>query len=217
MTKPTPQPSEKVKTTYGVYIIESNELHYRDGEKLREILDLIEFPCRYQPVGTLSEFSNAIDEFSKSGFRYLHLSCHADMDGIQIKDSLIDNKDLIPICKGKLSRKRVFLSACRASNLRLATVLIQKCGAQSIIGSPQDLHFITAATLWPAFYHKVQELDKQSLNQKSLTRILRTCVNFFGIPINYYHQSKKQNRLVRTKFRKRFKPDRQRIKFAETI
>lgn len=207
----------KSKTAYAVYIIESSDLHYKDGQKLREILDLIDFPCHYVAVSNLKEFANAIEEFNQIGFRYLHLSCHADMDGIQIRDTLIDNKDLVPICKGKLSKKRVFLSACKASNLKLATALIERCGAQSIIGSPQNLPFITAATFWPAFYHKVQELDTQSLNRKSLTRILRACVNFFGISINYYHQSKKENRLVRTKFRKQLKPHRLRIRFAESV
>jgi hypothetical protein len=105
----------KSKTSFGVYIIESSDLSFKDGEKLNDILDLMKFPCYYRAVETKNEFQDAIAEFNALGLRYLHLSCHADVDGIQINGTDIDNYDLIAICKRKIENKRIFLSACQTS------------------------------------------------------------------------------------------------------
>lgn len=206
--------SKKKKTSYGVYIIESSDLEFKDGQKLHEVLDLMGFPSRYRSVSSKKEFAAALDDFTKTKFRYLHISCHADMEGIAINDTNIDNHELIPICKGKLNRRRVFFSACEASNLDMATVLIKKCGAQSIIGSPLSIPFVTAAIFWPAFYDKAQEADRKAMNRTTLTYVLKSCVDFFGFPMNYYHRTTNREKLMRSKFRKDKNVNSKKISFA---
>lgn len=173
---------------YGVFIIESlRKGDYFDGRNLSEILDLSGVLNIYKEVNTKGDFIKAIDAFSKSKLRYLHISCHADMKGIEINDEDVSNTELSVIFKNKINRKRIFLSACKGSNRNMATAVISKCGGKSVIGTPINLHFDKAALFWPSFYHVIYCDDNKRMNKRNLSAVLKKCVDLFEIPINYYH------------------------------
>lgn len=173
---------------YGVFIIESlRGGDYFDGENLSEILELSKISNVYRKVLSREDFITAINEFNKSNLRYLHISCHADMNGIEINGDDISNSELSVIFKNKINKKRIFLSACKGGNRNIATAVVAKCGCQSVIGTPIDLYFDKAALFWPSFYHVINCADANKMNKNSLSSTLKRCVDLFEIPINYYH------------------------------
>ncbi|USD21711.1 hypothetical protein MJO52_00790 [Microbulbifer variabilis] len=193
----------KTQSKYGIFIIESLENgDYYDGKNLKEILKLSQIKCEYRYVHTREELSEAVKEFRQSNLRYLHLSCHANMDGIEVDNKIISNKELIEIFKGNIKKRRLFLSACKAGNRNMATVFINKCHGQSVIGTPINLRFDKAALFWPAFYHVINILDQEKMNKRSLTETIKRCVDLFDVPINYYHNINGQEKYLRRyKFR----------------
>jgi hypothetical protein len=187
---------------YGVFIIENlRGEDFFDGENLHEILELSNIQSIYKEVHDKAEFIAAMDDFKESNLRYLHISCHADMDGIEINGEEITNLELSKIFKNKITNRKIFLSVCKGGNRNIATA-VAKCGGQSLIGTPINLHFDKAALFWPSFYHVINRADSSKMNQKSISGTLKKCVDLFEIPINYYHGIKGDTkRLRRYKFR----------------
>ena len=190
-------------TKYGIFIIESlRGSDFFDGENLSEILELSSIANIYREVLSKDDFIVAVDEFKKSKLRYLHLSCHADMSGIEINGENISNFELSVIFKNKINNKRIFLSACKGGNKNMATAAITKCKAQSVIGTPKNLYFDKAALFWPSFYHVINCDDKKRMNKHNLSKTLKRCVDLFEVPINYYHKINGETRFLRRyKFR----------------
>jgi hypothetical protein len=193
----------KKQTKYGVFIIESlREDDYFDGENLSQILNLSIIDNIYREVLSKTDFEQALNEFQKSGLRYLHLSFHADYDGFEINGEDISMLEISEMMKGKLKNRRLFLSACKGGNRNVATVAIANNGARSIIGTPIDLHFDKAAIFWPAFYHVVNMADRSKMNKRNLSQALKKCVDLFHVPINYYHRIEGTSKYLRRyKFR----------------
>lgn len=191
-----------MRTQYGIFIIESlRGGDYFDGENLHEILELSGIKTIYREAESSEDFVNLIDEFKISNYRYLHISCHGDMDGFEINGEDIDNRELLKIFKGKINGRRVFLSSCKGGNRNIATV-VNKCQGQSLIGTPVDLHFDKAALFWPSFYHVIYNAERKKMNTSSISKTLKRCVELFEIPINYYHKSEiNPEKLRRYKFR----------------
>jgi len=72
-----------------VFIIESNswrdeEDNRREGVALREMLALSEKRCKYVYLRTRREFRIALEQFTSSRYRYLHLACHGDGHGLHL-------------------------------------------------------------------------------------------------------------------------------------
>jgi len=122
-------------TTYGVYIIEFlRSTDYTDGENLHEILKLSLVPTTYKWVDTKSDLKAALNDFNKSNFRYLHISCHADATGFELNGDDITNAEFEQLTKDLLNDKRIFLSACEAANRDLAKRMVINNTAYSLIG-----------------------------------------------------------------------------------
>jgi len=203
---------------YGVFIIENlRGDDFFDGENLHDILELSRIKNIYKEVHDKDEFIAVIDEFKTSNLRYLHISCHADMDGIEINGEEITNLELSKVFKNKITKKRIFLSACKGGNRNIATA-VTRCGGRSVIGTPIDLHFDKAALFWPSFYHVINCADNSKMNKKSIRDTLRKCVDLFEIPVNYYHGIKGEpKQLRRYKFRFNEKTINKLIKTSKLI
>lgn len=191
------------KTIYGIYIIESlrgGEL--KDGEYLNKILKLSKIKSRYKWAKNREDFKELLKGFVKSGFRYLHLSCHSDETGIEINREEISNEELEIYLNNDLKNRRIFMSTCRGANKDLAARLICKCGALSLIGTPADLHFHKSALFWPPFYYTMNELDEHKMSSENLKKTLQTYVDLFKISINYYSRIESDlNKIRRIKVR----------------
>jgi len=173
---------------YGIFIIESlNVGDDKDGKILKDILDVCQVENEYIEVETKPQLIKAIDEFQRSEFRYLHLSCHANEEGFGLTDeTFITNSEFSEIVADKLQKRRIFMSACEAGNLDLAGKLITKNKIFSLIGSPEPIRFDKSLLFYPTFYHLMNELDENKMLKKELRKSIRGGVNLFKIPIHYY-------------------------------
>src|SRR5690242_6588166 len=117
-----------MKTTPDVFIIESlrfsDEKHRRfAGSFLSHILRLAERRVQYYYIRTRAEFEELLDRFADSGFRYLHISCHANRNGIGLTLDDLSVVDLGALLGSTLEKRRVFFSACELATDRLAKAL----------------------------------------------------------------------------------------------
>ena len=189
---------KKKRATYGVFIIESlrSEDDF-DGDILHQILEMSGINALYRDADTVEDFERLIEEFKSSEFRYLHVSCHADKEGIAVGDEDISNQRLAELLKGGMDNKRLFMSACQGANRDLAKRIITETGAMSLIGSPVDLYFNKSVLFWPSFYHIMNELDESVMRRKVLIRTLQRCTDLFGVAINYYSRIKREPKAIR--------------------
>jgi hypothetical protein len=189
--------NESQKTIYGVYIIESlEEGDFKDGNNLHKILKISHIASVYKWAKSIEHFEELLKDFRKSNFRYLHLSCHANGSGIEVNGENISNQEF-QIMLGDLNNKRIFISACKAANRELATLLICKSGALSLVGTPIDVDFDVAAILWPAFYYVMKGLDEKKMPNEHLKKTLKECVDLLKVPINSYSKIKDDQTHIR--------------------
>ncbi|WP_416865246.1 MAG: hypothetical protein ACMVP2_22810 [Imperialibacter sp.] len=179
------------KHKYGVFIVESLTLDDEkngllDGQILRDILDLCQIPNEYYYIRTSHELQEIINEFDKSEFRYLHLSCHADKTQIAFTFEELFFYEVAELIKSKLKNKRVFISACEACNFEFAKTLIPSSGCYSLIGSPTKINFDKSAVFWSGFYHLMNETNNIRMGQPEIRTVLQKLVDTYDIPINYY-------------------------------
>lgn len=208
----------KASTIYGIFIIESlRSDDFRDGKRLHEVLNLCRIESLYRYANTKAEFESQMVEFLNSGFRYLFMSCHAGFDGLEIGNESISNAELLPIFKSRIKGRRLFFSACEAANRYMATLVIDKCKGQSVIGAPMSVGFDDSAVFWPSFFYVMARTDNERMNQKSLTKSLQKCVSLFGHKINYYHASKKEGFLVRYRIRRGKVLEAERVRLSKKL
>jgi hypothetical protein len=174
-----------------VFIIESltrkDEKQDRyEGRRIADMLRLSRKECRYVYVRTLKELRAVMKEFRASNFRYLHLSCHGN------KDELGTTYDNLPfsvfgeIVNGYIAKKRVFVSACEATNRKLARILLTDTGCRSLMGPSCGIYFGDAAMFWASFYHLMFKEEKTGMTATRirskvdpLARIFETRIDLF--------------------------------------
>lgn len=186
----------KQKTTEPkVFIIES--LEFDDEEKgryegsiLSDILRLSGIQTQYFYIRTSKELNEVLGIFQKSGYRYLHISCHGGENSIWTTLDEITYDELGLILKDKLEKKRLFLSACSVVNKDLAKEIIPRTKCYSIIGPARDIGFNDAAIMWASFYHLMFKENSTSMIREGLLKNLQKVVDTFGEPLNYFSISK---------------------------
>jgi len=179
------------KDKYGVFIIESLTLKNEikgdiDGQILKDILDLCRIPNDYYYIRTRKELKEIILEFRKSDLRYLHFSCHANEHNVSLTFDNLTYNQFSKIVSKELNNKRLFISACEASNFDFAKEIIPSSGCTSVIGSPNKINFDKSAVFWAGFYHLMNEQDSQRMGQPEKKKNIQNLVDSFNIPINYY-------------------------------
>ncbi|MEZ2339371.1 hypothetical protein AB6735_27250 [Mucilaginibacter sp. RCC_168] len=189
-------------TVYGVFILESlKHDDYFDGENLFSIFNLSNIPTEYHWIDSKSHLRELLRDFRKSKFRYLYLSCHADEYGIEVNGDDVSNHELQKFT-GNLTDIRIFMSACKGGNDRLAKLMISKSNILSLIGSPTDLDMDKAAVFWPSFFYVMKEIDEKKMNRMMISKTLKKLVDIFNTPINYYSKiSNDKNFMRRLKIR----------------
>ena len=193
-----------MKRIYGVFIIESlRGTDFYDGETLSDILSLSMIENVYRWIECEEDLNKAIEEFGRSGFRYLHFSFHGDYTGIQLTNNYLTNSEFVDIIKNHLMDIRVFISACKGGNRELSGKII-KHGATSAIGIPLNVSFDKTTLFWPSFYHVINEHNIDAMKRVDIIGFLEACSGLFKVPINYYSFIKKHrtSKFRRVKIRK---------------
>jgi hypothetical protein len=179
-----------------VFIIESldpdDEGNGRfEGSILSSILRLHGKQPKYRYVRTGKQFEAAVKQFAKSQYRYLHISAHADEEGMcTTNQDLIDYDELAEILRPNLSGKRLFLSACSMTHEDLAAEVIPGSGCYSVVGPSQDIAFSDAAIMWSAIYHLMFSQSSTAMKHSELKNQLKRVTELFGAPLAYYSRSK---------------------------
>lgn len=157
---------DTLETIPEVFIIESLSREYNgdvQGRALEAMLKgLGQYP-RYCDVSSKMELFDAFKSFKKSGYRYLHISCHGNSanDAIVMRNhENVHWKDIVKeIAVCKLSNTRLFLSACACgSTSEFASSLFSAKGNGSIaslLAPNGDIPLDGALLFWTTFYGRI--------------------------------------------------------------
>lgn len=189
---------EYSESTYGIFIIESmdtiNETNNKlDGYTLKTILDLCGIPCIYRYIRTKLELEKIIEEFEDSSYRFLHLSCHADSEGIALTYEDVDFDELDLLIGHYLYHRRLFLSACEVAVFELAEHFIPKYHCFSVIGTPDTIDYDKAAIFWSSFYYLMYSNDQKQMVQADILPTLLKVSETFNVNLNYFSIIKDSN------------------------
>ena len=177
--------TERTRTKPEVFIIETlslkdEEKQRKEGRILCRMLRLVgKRETKYYYIRTRLELKKIIKKFRKSGYRYLHLSCHASEDGIDTTFEKISNEELMKILRPHVKGRRVFVSACKMANLGLASRMPSGC--LSLVGPKGDIGFDDAAIFWASFYHLMFNSNDKKMNDKVLDKCIKKLDRLFKV------------------------------------
>lgn len=156
-----------------IFIIES--LDFKDeraerfeGRIISQILALSGKKCEYCYIRTKRELKALLEQFKSSHYRYLHLSCHGSSDSMFTTLDPIPFTEFGSLIRPFLSKRRLFVSACSATNRTLAEAIMPDSGCYSILGPDEDILFSDAAVLWASFYHVMFNADSEAMKYKTI-------------------------------------------------
>ena len=173
-----------------IYIIESVDLENeakgeREGEALTEILKLSGKSPRYVYIRTKRELIHFLEDFQKSGYRYLHLSCHGNSRAIYTTFDKISFQKLGDLLRPYLQDKRLFISACSVVNDQFRQAVMTGSGCLSTIGPSEDVYFDQAAIFWASFYYLMFDIDTRRMKRDDIRPTVRKLARLFELPITY--------------------------------
>lgn len=188
---------DNLATIADVFIIESldpdDEGNGRlEGNSITHLLRLHGKRPIYHYVRTRESFEEALVKFSESNYRYLHISAHAESEGlITTNQDEIDYDELAHLLGAGLKNKRLFLSACSLVHEDMAKEMITKTDCVSVVGPRDNIRFSDAAVFWPAIYHKMFTAKSHSMSHVDLKNNLQDVANLFEVEIGYFSRSKR--------------------------
>lgn len=184
-----------MKSKPNVFIVES--LRFLDEEKDRfegkiisQILKLSGSESKYVYLRTKKELKEVIDQFKKSGYRYLHFSCHGNKSEISLTLNNLSFEELGNMLEPCLKKRRMFFSSCKVVNERLAEALLKNTGCYSVIGSSEFIKFDRAAIYWSSFYHLMLRDEAKYMKQEGLGKNMALLQKLFGVHMRYFQASK---------------------------
>lgn len=184
-------------TIADVYIIESldpdDEGNGRlEGVFLSHVLRLHGKNPKYQYVRTRRDFRKAISLFGESGYRYLHISCHGDPNGLcTTNQDEIDFDELADMLKPHMQGRRLFISACKMVHEDLAKAIIPGSGCYSVVGPINDIAFTDSAVIWAAIYHLAFSEDSGRITRNSLQVKLKQACKLFDVSFAFFAKTGK--------------------------
>lgn len=172
----------------GVFILESTyledeEAKDREGILLKELLQLIKIDVSYRYIRTKKELKEMLKVFKESNYKYLHLACHGDCNGLGLTFDEVTFMELSTYLGKNLDQRRLFLSACSVTNDNLKENL-SKSGLLSLVGCSEDVNFHDAAIFWAAFYRLIFKED--TIKNKAIEDTIKKLSNVFQVNITGY-------------------------------
>jgi hypothetical protein len=185
-----------VKSRPEVFIIESLDIEDEknklfEGRIISQVLHLSGKRSIYYYIRTKAEFKIILEEFKKSSYRYLHLSCHANKNAMYTTIDRIDFAELGRLLCPVLGNRRLFLSACSMANNNLAQLILPKSKCYSIVGPTLKVAFNDAAILLASFYHLMFKANATSMKRTELIVNVEKLAYLFNVPINCFSRDEK--------------------------
>lgn len=181
------------RTKPEVFIIESlrfddERLNRSEGDIISRILALSGKECQYYYIRTRKEFRRVLGLMEESGYRYLHLSCHANDSSMATTLDDISFGELAKILRGRLNDRRLFVSACSMASEKFADALMPNSGCYSILGPAEDVGFGDAAILWASLYHVMFAEEREAMKRKVLREKAQMLADVFRVRLNLFVQ-----------------------------
>ena len=92
------------------------------------------------------------------------------------------------LLKKSLKKRRLFISACLATNRAFAEELMKKRGCISVLGPVNALNFDDAAVFWTAFYHLMFKYDPTSMTSAIIEINVKKCAALVGEDFNFFYK-----------------------------
>lgn len=161
-----------------------------EGQSIMHIARLHGKQPKYRYVRTKRDFQKAIKSCLRSEYRYLHVSAHADEEGlITTNQEEITNAELGAMLGEGFANRRLFLSACSIVHKKMAADIIPITNCFSVVGPRRNIGFAEAVVFWPALYHLMFNVDSASMKRATLAANLRKVATLFGVNIGYFSRS----------------------------
>ena len=187
---------QRIRTKAEVFVIESltledEESNLQEGHIISKMLHLTgKEKTKYYYIRTRHELEAVIKIFGKLKYRYLHISCHAGKSKFDTTLDAISYSDLGNMLRPHLQGRRVFVSACRMVNKKLAEELFRDSELLSLTGPKNNIRFDSAAAFWLSLYHLMFKKDTKNMNSKKLRNTLRKLSIIYDERINHFAKLK---------------------------
>ena len=176
-----------------VFIVESlkfdEEKDYREGELIHRSLRMSGKSPLYCYIRTRTEFEHFVDEFEDSGYRYLHISCHGNRNGVSTTLDDISTDEFVKIVAPALDGRRLFLSTCLATTSELANGVFTEGSCFSVAGPAGSINFDDSVILWTAFYHLMFKENPRSMKRSMIKQKLARAALLVGESIRFFAPS----------------------------
>lgn len=177
--------------------LEDERENRRDGFLLHEILKLHGKKPQYFYFRTEKEFHELINEFYKSKYRYLHLSCHGSQNTISYTMGSSTFERFAELTANKLNNRRLFVSGCNIGTKELADAVFKKNGGMYSITAPKEkVFFDQSISFWSAFYYMMYAWDSSTMKKKRLEKVLRQLSIIFEMPLSHFYKDTSKNGAV---------------------
>lgn len=176
-----------------VFIIES--LHPRDerkkhseGQVILSILAQSGKKCIYYYIRTEKELCRVVEEFRRSNYRYLHLSCHGTRTRLYATYDTIKFDRLADILHTRIRNRRLFLPACQLTNGHIARKLFSQSPptCSSLLGPASSPGFAQASIFWTSFYHVMFAADKTAMKHRTVLSKAQALARIYELPLNFF-------------------------------
>ena len=178
-----------------VFILESLTLaderkRRLEGRVLADVLRMCGKSPEYFYFRTEQELEQLILEFRRSGYRFLHLSCHGNDSELATTYGHVAYTRFAQLSAGHLQNRRLFVSACEVGNELFSELVSAKNRGMYSIASPKvSIPFDKAVALWSALYVHMFSVDESYVKAKDIDEALTSLCSLFDIPFMFsiYH------------------------------
>lgn len=161
-----------------------------EGKILYDILKLQGKNPIYYYFRTQIELVKFSEIFRKSGYRYLHLSCHGNTEALEFTFTKCDYNTFADIFERKLNNRRLFISGCSLGNKQLAEKTFIKSGGMYSLTAPiREVFFDQTTSFWPAFYYMMHAWDSSNMKKHRLQYVLNHLTSVFEISLAHYFKN----------------------------
>jgi hypothetical protein len=98
-----------------------------------------------------------------------------------------------------IKNRRLFVSACSATNRHFADSVMPSSGCYSILGPDQDILFSDAAVLWASFYHVMFRAHSTAMKYAVIKAKAQEVANMYRVRLTLINHDKSASQSYRLK------------------
>jgi hypothetical protein len=179
-----------------LFIIESLDLKDEkadsfEGRRISQLLHLSGKFCEYVYIRTERELREILKEFKRSRYRYLHVSCHGGTNNEDNRCIWTTFDDIDFVKAGRIfapyiNERLVFVSACQAASMSLASSLMSSTTCYSVMAPTNDIKAHDAAFFWATFYHLMFKRNDRSMKREVIREVGAAAAKLFQVRIKLF-------------------------------